>query len=118
MLLHEETYRPPKSRRKQRMSRHYYDLWCLITKGIAAEATADPGLFERVAAHRQAFFRFGWMDYSTLRRGRLRLLPLPEQMSEWRQDYAAMREMFYADPPRFDDILRTAQAFQAEFNGP
>ena len=34
MLLHEETYRPAgKKRRTARMARHYYDLWCLITRG-------------------------------------------------------------------------------------
>lgn len=89
MLLHEETYRPSGKPRKARMSRHYYDLWCLITKGVAAEAVRDEGLFERVAAHRQMFFRYGWMDYATLSKGRMRLLPLPEQEAGWRQDYAA-----------------------------
>ena len=50
MLVHEETYRPVEKPRKTRMSRHYYDLWCLISKGVAAEAMKDEGLFDRVAA--------------------------------------------------------------------
>ncbi|AUB80618.1 nucleotidyl transferase AbiEii/AbiGii toxin family protein [Candidatus Thiodictyon syntrophicum] len=41
MLLHEETYRPADKTRGQRLSRHYYDLWCLIRKGIADKAVAD-----------------------------------------------------------------------------
>jgi hypothetical protein len=117
MLLHEETYRPAGRAYKTRLSRHYYDLWCLITKGVAAEAMADTGLFERVAAHRQVFFRQSWMDYATLSKGSLRLLPLTEQESAWRQDYAAMQgEMFYGDPPPFDQILHVMGAFEAEFN--
>ena len=70
MLLHEESYRPAGKPRRARLSRHYYDLWCLITKGIAAEAAHDMALFERVAVHRQGFFRYGWMDYTTLRTAR------------------------------------------------
>jgi len=38
------------------MARHRYDLWCLITKGVAKQAVDDRGLFERVASHREAFF--------------------------------------------------------------
>lgn len=117
MLLHEETWRPAGKQRKARLSRHYYDLWSLITKGVAAEAMRDKGLFERIAAHRQGFFRYGWMDYATLSKGRLRVLPLPEQEAEWRQDYAAMRpEMFLQPPPSFDEVLKAAARFEKEFN--
>lgn len=118
MLLHEETYRPPeKAKRIARMSRHYYDVWALITKGIADEAIADQGLFERVAAHRVAFFGYGWMDYSTLRPGALRIMPLAEQVSAWRTDYDAMRpSMFFEDPPQFEEILRVVGEFEHRFN--
>lgn len=117
MLLHEETYRPPGRAYKARLSRHYYDLWCLINKGVGNDAVADAGLFERIAAHRQVFFRQSWMDYATLRAGSLRILPLAEQESVWRQDYAAMQgEMFFGDPPPFDEILRVVGGFEAEFN--
>lgn len=119
MLLHEETWRPAGKPRKARLSRHYYDLWCLITKGVAAEAVKDEGLFERVAAHRKAFFRYGWMDYDTLSKGSLRVLPLPDQEAEWRKDYEAMRgEMFFRDPPPFDDVLKVIGEFVSGFNKP
>jgi len=118
MLLHEETYRPAeKAERKPRMSRHYYDVWAMIRKGVAEQAVADEDLFERVAAHRVAFFGYGWMDYSTLSRGNLRLLPLAGQVSAWKTDYDAMRrEMFFGDPPSFDEILRVVGEFEQQFN--
>ena len=118
MLLHEETYRPPeKTKRTARMSRHYYDVWALITKGIADEAIADKGVFERVAAHRVAFFGYGWMDYSTLRPGALRIVPLADQVSAWKTDYEAMRAgMFFEDPPQFDEILNVVGDFERRFN--
>ncbi len=55
MLLHEETYCAGRDGPKPRLSRHYYDLWCLIGAGIAERAAADGGLFERVAEHRRLF---------------------------------------------------------------
>lgn len=117
MLLHEETYRPKDKRHAARLSRHYYDLWCLIRRGAAEHALADAGLFERVAAHREVYFRYNWMDYATLRRGSLRLLPLPEQYSAWAQDYAVMREtMFFGDVPEFEEILRVVGDFEQRFN--
>ena len=53
-------------------ARHYYDLWSLIRRASAEEALADPGLFDRVAEHRQVFFPYGWMDYTTCRPGAFR----------------------------------------------
>lgn len=74
-------------------------------------------LFERVAAHRVAFFGYSWMDYSTLRKGTLRLRPLAGQMTAWRADYDAMRtEMFFGEPPSFDEILRVVGEFERRFN--
>ena len=73
MLLHEETFRPKAKRRGEAMARHYYDLYRLILAGIGDESAGDLDLFERVAAHRQVFFRHTWVDYSTLNPGQLRL---------------------------------------------
>jgi hypothetical protein len=117
MLLHEETYRPANKPRKARLARHYYDLWCLIEKGIAAKAARDESLFARTAAHREIFFNWSWMDYTTLRPGALRLIPMEHQIPEWRQDYQTMLgEMFFGEVPKFDDILRVVGEFQRAFN--
>ena len=117
MLLHEETYRPSGKTRRARLARHYYDLCCLIQSGIADAAVKDPGLFERIAKHRELFFGYSWLDYSTLKKGSLRLVPLPEQLLGWRQDYEAMRgEMFINEPPSFDRILEVVSQFEEDFN--
>ncbi|MDZ4829094.1 MAG: nucleotidyl transferase AbiEii/AbiGii toxin family protein [Phycisphaerae bacterium] len=118
MLLHEETYRPEEKPRKSRLSRHYYDVWCLFQKGIASDAAQNVDLFNRVAAHRRAYFRYGWLDYATLQRGTLRVAPLPSQEPFWRRDYEQMRgEMFYGEPPRFDVVLDVVREFFDGFNG-
>ncbi len=117
MLLHEETFRPGDRQRRAGLSRHYYDLWCLIRKGVAMQAVKAPGLFDRVARHRQLFFKVGWVDYDTLCKGTLRLAPPPEHESNWRRDYEAMRaEMFFDEPPSFDEVLTVIKAFEEEFN--
>ncbi|HEX9778294.1 MAG TPA: nucleotidyl transferase AbiEii/AbiGii toxin family protein [Geopsychrobacteraceae bacterium] len=117
MLLHEETFRPADKRRKEFMARHYYDLYRLIEAGVADEAAADLDLFSSVAGHRVVFFRYTWVDYSTLVPGQLRLLPTEEQMADWRSDYNNMQqEMFYGQPPGFDDVLETVRGFQDRFN--
>jgi len=99
------------------MARHYYDLYRLIEQGIGAKAASDRTLFEKVAAHRQVFFSQTWVDYTTLKPGTLRLLPLPEQEASWNQDYRAMQEeMFSSTPPTFEIVLATIQKFQDSFN--
>jgi hypothetical protein len=117
MLLHEETFRPAEKNRKARLSRHYYDLFCLIRKGIAAQAISNMDLFDKVSRHRQVFFRQSWVDYETLRKGSLRVLPLPEQLGDWRRDYESMRvEMFFDEPPLFDEMLAVIRQFEEDFN--
>jgi 3-oxoacyl-(acyl-carrier-protein) synthase len=84
----------------------------------AHEALADAGLLEQVLAHRKVFFGYGWMDYTTIQRGTLRLLPLDHQRATWHQDYAAMRrEMFFGPAPDFETMLARIDAFARRFNG-
>lgn len=117
MLLHEEQFRPPGKARRARMARHYYDVWRLIEAGVAERASADTGLFERVARHREVYFRQTWVDYSTLRRGGIQMLPAAEHARAWRDDYQAMRTaMFVDEPPPFEVILDVVRGFQEAFN--
>lgn len=116
MLLHEEGLRPSDRQRPHRLSRHYYDLWCLITRGVADQALADPGLFESVARHRERFWAQSGVDYSTLRQGQLRLVPGPEQLAGWRKDYLSMQEMIFGEAPDFAEIMATVGQFESRFN--
>jgi len=119
MLLHEEGFRPADKPRRARLARHYYDLWCLIRAGVAAEAVADHALFDRVAAHRKMFFKQSWVDYDTLHRERLRVVPVTDQVADWRRDYEAMRgEMFFNEPPTFDEILEAVRQFEEDLHRP
>jgi hypothetical protein len=118
MLLHEESYKPAdKKRRKRGMARHYYDLFQPIQSGVAEQAASDRELFERIANHRKIYFKYGWMDYSTLSLGQLRLIPREDQIADWRSDYAGMQqEMFYGEVPSFEQVMKVVQEFQETFN--
>ena len=97
-LLHEETFRPAAKPRQLRMARHYYDLWCLIKAGIADRALTELDLFNRVVEHREMFFRFTWVDYTTHQPGTFRLVPDKERYASWRNDYEAMLgPMFFGE---------------------
>ena len=116
MLLHEETYRMGDGP-KGRLARHYYDLWCLIRKGVAQKAIADRGLFGRVAAHRAVFFRKKKEAQDSLQPGSLKLMPVKEHRAAWEEDYEAMREsMFFGETPEFATILGVVGKFEREFN--
>jgi hypothetical protein len=116
-LLHEETFRPADKPRKIRLARHYYDLWRLLRSGVGDLALANIALFERVAEHREVFFRVTWVDYTTHRPGAFRLVPPEAQLADWRKDYEAMLgPMFFGDVPKFDEILRDASDFEQRFN--
>ncbi len=116
-LLHEETYRPPDKPRKLRMARHYYDLWCMLRAGIGDRALADMPLFARVAEHRELFFRYSWVDYTTHKPGTFRLVPPAGQVAEWKADYQAMLgPMFFGTVPTFDEMMAAAREFEKTFN--
>jgi hypothetical protein len=116
-LLHEETFRPSDKPRKLRMARHYYDLWCLIRAGVGQRALANSALFQRVAEHREIFFRYSWVDYTTHKPGTFRILPHPDHLANWRADYEAMLgPMFFGEIPDFDEILQAVGKFEEAFN--
>ena len=116
-LLHEETFRPADKPRKLRMARHYYDLWCLLRAGVGERALADKALFQRVAEHREIFFRFSWVDYTTHKPGIFRLVPPDNHLPGWRADYQAMLgPMFFGETPSFEALMTAAAEFEKTFN--
>lgn len=117
MLLHEETFRKSSGGPKVRLARHYYDLWCLMKKGVGEKAKHEAELFKRIAVHRAVFFRKSKEAQESLRPGALRLIPLPEQLPAWKQDYQSMSEaMFFGEVPAFDEIFRVVGDFEKRFN--
>lgn len=116
MLLHEKAIPDQEQPPAARLSRHYYDIWCLWQSGIGEAALNDDALFQRVKDHRILYFQPRKAARETLNKGTLVLVPPDEMMGDWRRDYAAMTEMFFAEPPAFEELIETARAIQDAFN--
>jgi hypothetical protein len=121
MLLHEEAHRAGGAGPKLRMSRHYYDLHCLIDRlikrGTAKDAVVDLKLFKAIADHRAVYFKRSKEAQATLKPGTLRLRPADGSLGLWKSDYEKMSEvMFWGDPPSFEEIIATVEEFETSFN--
>jgi hypothetical protein len=89
----------------------------MILAGVADAAAADRELFATIAAQRETYFHYTWVDYTTYRQGRLRLAPGAEQQREWQADYNRMKdEMFFGAVPDFAEIIEQVRRFQDRFN--
>ena len=114
-LLHELEGRAAGSR--ARLSRHYYDLWCLEQKQVAASALESPELFRRVAQHRRLYFPRSGTAQGTLDFGTVRIVPAEARVLDWREDFEAMREtMFFEEPPAFEAIMEVVRDLEQRIN--
>ena len=115
-ILHAEFHRPPDKAMPARFSRHYYDLYELIGAGVAKDAGARPDLLQRVVEHKSLFFKSGWAKYPEAVKGQLRLAPPEFRVKALRDDYAKMQQMFFGEPPEFDDIMAELKDLEIAFN--
>lgn len=116
-LLHAECHRPPDKPSRERLSRHYYDLYRLARQPIAELAMEQHALLERVIAHKSFFFAQSWAHYETAGPGTLRLLPEADRLDALRRDYQAMESMIFGEAPDWDDIVRELARLETRING-
>ncbi len=115
-LLHAEYHRPQVRPTAGRLSRHYYDLAQLATTPAYPAALADLVLLNRVAEHKDRFYPAAWARYADARPGSLRLSPHPALEAMLKEDYGAMQEMIFGEPPAFGAILERIAEVEAEIN--
>jgi hypothetical protein len=115
-LLHEEFHRPADKMRVDRLSRHLYDIYQLSKVGIAAQAINDKELYETIVAHRYKFSRVGGIDYNSHNPKTLNPIPPAEVISEWKADYAKMKEdmIYERDKPSFEDLITNLEDLMAQ----
>lgn len=116
-LLHRLHHRKsPTAARAVRNSRHYYDLARMADSSVRGEALRDIPLLHRVVRHKSVYFKEAWARYDEAASGLLRLVPHDDLVGLLRPDYNRMREMFFTDPPAFDEILETLRNLEDEVN--
>lgn len=99
-----------------RMSRHYYDLFAMVDTPIYKKSLEKIALLKNVSEHKALFFKANWAHYEEAKPGSLRLLPRDKQINRLKADYRQMQEMFFEDPPSFDNILERLKTVEEEIN--
>ncbi len=115
-ILHAEFHRPADKPMPERFSRHFCDFYELIRREVASLAVTKPELLVRVAEHKSLFFKSSWAKYGEAAKGTLRIAPPEHRLKALRDDYAKMQQMFFGDPPEFQEIIRLLSRWESEFN--
>lgn len=115
-ILHQYAHLPSDKKLPPRISRHYYDFFCLLNSDVKAEAIVEQELLDRVAAHKSIYFASAWASYGTARKGSLKLSPAISVLEGLERDFGLMKDMFFGNVPEWKEILEAVIAFEAEFN--
>lgn len=115
-ILHQEAQRPENSKIPSRYSRHYYDLYCMVKKGVLESAVKDEELLSKVAEFKRKFYPRGWAHYELARIGTLKLYPAEHSISDLREDYEKMQKMIYGNSPSFEDLLDFIRETENQIN--
>jgi hypothetical protein len=114
-ILHEKHHRGVRD--AERVSRHYSDVARLHRTTAGVAALGNLALLERVARHKTVFFPAGGAHYDEARAGTLRLLPSEPDRVALKADYGKMREMFFDEPPPFDNVMQDLADLEIQING-
>ena len=115
-ILHKYAHYPTDKKVPERQSRHFFDFYCLLNSDGKPKALANTDLLEKVAAHKNIYFKAAWANYLSAKKGSLKLVPEEMVMNAMEADYKAMSEMFAGDVPRWDEIISEIENFESHFN--
>jgi hypothetical protein len=115
-ILHQYAHLPHDKKLPPRISRHYYDFYCLLNSETKADAIKDSELLDRVASHKSIYFASAWANYKTAQKGSLKLVPPLHILESLEKDFSLMKDMFFGTIPDWLTILKTISAFEIEFN--
>lgn len=90
----------------ERKSRHLYDLEKMMDCDFAIKAIFDNELWNAIHHHREVFTRIKGVDYSQDIRKNNCLIPPPQIIDDWREDYEKMQSsMIYGESLSFDELI-------------
>lgn len=113
LILHAITMLPVNNLVKQNYSRHYYDVYSIIQKGLSINSINDLNILKSVVDNESKFWTKTWVDYNKIQNfSDIKLIPSEARIAEIKQDYKNMEEMFFTNFPKFDDIISKLQNFE------
>jgi hypothetical protein len=118
ILIHVECHRRRLQANAERLSRHWYDLAMMISKGLDVQAMADKTLFNDVIQHKLAFYNASYANYDKCINNNFKLLPEDDELDDLRKDYMLMIKsgMFSKEPMRFEEVVSHVSALQDRLN--
>lgn len=116
-ILHAWCHAPADKAFRDRQSRHYYDLVRLYEHESGKAAIKNIELLLKVAEHKRTFFAASWARYADAKPGTLRLVPPENRLPMLEQDYRKMHEMFFGEPPPFEQLIDVLRQIEREING-
>ena len=100
----------------QRVSRHYYDLHCLIGSLAGQAALADRALGADCVRHARMFFDRPDYDLASAVPGSLAIMPSDGMVEALRRDYANTAAMIFGGAPDFEEILASVAGLDRAAN--
>ena len=106
-LLH-ELFSVSKQVDAKRRSRHIYDLYMMMKKGVADKAIVNDELWQTILHHRSTLTSMQGVDYDADIKKTIQLIPPRESLANWKKDYEEMSSsMIYGEKPVFAELLES-----------
>ncbi|MBL4769400.1 MAG: nucleotidyl transferase AbiEii/AbiGii toxin family protein [Rhodobacteraceae bacterium] len=102
----------------QRISRHYYDLHCMLNTDKGKAAVADIELGRDCVAHAKTFFNRPAFNLDSVRQGSFSLVPPEEMAVRLVGDYKNTEVMIFGEAPTFESILNSIAILEEQLNLP
>ncbi len=102
----------------QRVSRHYYDVHCLLAGKNAEAIAGNLPLASECVRHARMFFNRPDFDLSSAKPGTFALLPTPAMRKGLEEDYSRMSGMIFGATPSFDEITASVGRLERTLNQP
>ena len=100
----------------QRISRHYYDVHCLLDAGLGTSAVGDLALGAECVRHARMFFDRVPFDLASAVPGTFAVAPTAGMVARLQRDYETMTGMIFGPVPVFSDVLASLTEFEHRLN--
>ncbi len=100
----------------ERVSRHYYDVHCMMQSETAERALSNPDLALDCARHARMFFGSPDLDLATARPGSFALTPSEAMTRDLRRDYERMTGMIIGPAPGFESVIESIHTLEEQLN--
>ena len=100
----------------QRVSRHYYDLHCLLESEVGRSAVEHPELGADCVRHARAFFDRPDYDLASAAIGSFAIAPSDAMIDALRRDYTNTIAMIFGSAPDFDEVLASMKKIEQLIN--